>query len=113
MKKKYELKNPVLRKPFINNAIEEFNNNLALKNKNLRVDFDEDTYRYFIKLDHEYFKKQGCICDDEKIRLNKLYNEKCELNRVIKENTNDKELKTVPIVIHKYFGYPMYEMTVS
>ena len=59
MKKKYELKNPVLRKHFIINAIEEFNNNLALKNKNFRVDFDEDTYRYFIKLDHEYFTKQG------------------------------------------------------
>ena len=38
--KKYELKNPVLRKHFIINAIEEFNNNLALRNKNFRVDFE-------------------------------------------------------------------------
>ena len=113
MKQKYELKDPVLRKHFIINAFEELNNNLALKNKNFRVDFDEDTYRYFIKLDHGYFTKQGCISDDEKIRLNKLYKEKCELNQVIKKNTNDKELKIVPIVIHKYFGYPMYEITVS
>ena len=84
-----------------------------MKNKNFGVDFYEDTYKYFIKLDHDYLKKQGCIFDEEKIRLNKLYNDKCELNQVIKENTNDKELKMVPIVIHKYFGYPMYEITVS
>ena len=68
--KTYELKNPVLRKHFIINAIEEFNNNLKLKNKNFRVNFDEDTYKYFIKLDHDCFKKQGCISDNEKIHLN-------------------------------------------
>ena len=84
-----------------------------MKNKNFGVYFYEDTYKYFIKLDHDYLKKQGCIFDEEKIHLNKLYNDKCELNQVIKENTNDKELKMVPIVIHKYFGYPMYEITVS
>ena len=111
--KKYELKTPVLCKHFIINAVKEINNNLALKNKNFRVDFDKDTCKYFIKLHHDYLKKQGCISDEEKIHLNKLYNDKCELNQVIKENTNDKELKMVPIVIHKYFGYPMYEITLS
>ena len=39
--------------------------------------------------------------------LLKLYKEKCELNQVIKENTKDNELKMIPIVIHKYFGYPL------
>ena len=62
--KTYELKNPVLRKHFIINAIEEFNNNLKLENKNLTVDSDEYTYKYFIKLDHDYFKKQGRISDN-------------------------------------------------
>ena len=62
--KTYELKNPVLQKHFIINAIEEFNNNLKLENKNFTVDSDEYTYKYFIKLDHDYFKKQGCISDN-------------------------------------------------
>ena len=107
-----ELKNPVLCKHFIINAIEEFNNKLTLENKTFRVDFDEDTYKYFIRLDRDYFEKQGSISNDEKIRLNELCNEKCELNQVIKENTNDKKLKMIPIVIHKYFNYPVYEITV-
>ena len=61
LEKTYELKNPVLHKHFIINAIEEFNNKLTLENKNIRVDFDEDTYKYFIRLDHDYFKKQVLI----------------------------------------------------
>ena len=64
--KTYELKNPVLCKHFIINAIEESNNKLTLENKIFRVDFGKDTYKYFIRLDHDYFKKQGCISDDEK-----------------------------------------------
>ena len=64
-------------------------------------------------MDHDYFKKQGCISDDEKIRLNNLYKEKCELKQVIRENTDDKRLKMIPIVIHKYFGYPLFEITVK
>ena len=47
-----------------------------------------------------------------KTHLNELYKEKCELNQVIKDNTRDAKLKMIPIVIHKYFGYPMYEITV-
>ena len=109
----YKLKNPILRKHFIINAIEEFNNILALENKNFRVNFDEDTKKYFIRKDHDYFQKQGCISDDEKIRLSNLYKEKCELNRVIRENTDNKKLKMIPIVIHKYFGYPLDEITVK
>ena len=57
--KTYELKNPVLRKHFIINAIEEFNNELTLENKIFSVDFDEYTYKYLIRLDQDYFKKQG------------------------------------------------------
>ena len=62
--KTYKLKNPVLRKHFIINAIEEINNKLLLENKELRVDFDENTRDYFIRMDLNYFKKQGCISDD-------------------------------------------------
>ena len=94
------------------NSIEKFNNKLALENKEFRVEFDENTYKYFIRLDQDYFKKQGCISDNNKICLNGLYNEKCELNQVIKENANDKKLKMIPIVISKYYGYPVYEITV-
>ena len=78
--KRYELKNPVLPKCFIINAIEDFNNKLTLENKKFRLDFGEYTYKYFIRLDPDYFKKQGYISNDEKICLNELYNEKCELN---------------------------------
>ena len=46
-------------------------------------------------------------------RLINLYKEKCELNQVIKENTNENELRMISIVIHKYFGYPLYEITVK
>ena len=56
--KTYELKNPVLRKHFLINAIEEFNNKLTLENKIFRVDFEEYTYKYLIRLDQDYFKKQ-------------------------------------------------------
>ena len=48
----------------------------------------------------------------KKIRLNDLYNEKCELNQVIKENTNDKKLKTISIEMHKCVNYPAYEITI-
>ena len=78
-----------MRKHFIINATEEFNNISLLENKNFTVDFDEHTKKYFIKIDHDYFKKQGWISDDEKIHLNNLYKEKCELNQIIKDNTNE------------------------
>ena len=78
-----------MHKHFIINAIKEFNNTLALDYKNFTLDFDEHTKKYFIKIDHDYFKKQGCISDDEKICLNNLYKEKCELNQIIKDNTNE------------------------
>ena len=58
-------------------------------------------------------RKQGCISDDEKINLLKLYKEKCELNQVIKKNSDDEKLKMIPIVIHKFFGYSLYEITVK
>ena len=42
-----------------------------------------------------------------------MYKEKCELNQEIKDHTNENELKMIPIVIHKYFGYPLYEISVK
>ena len=50
---RHELKNSILRKHFIINAIEEYNNKSTLENKNFRADFDEDTKEYFIKIDHD------------------------------------------------------------
>ena len=84
-----------MHKHFIINAIKEFNNTLALDYKNFTLDFDEHTKKYFIKIDHDYFKKQGCISDDEKICLNNLYKEKCELNQIIKDNTSENELRII------------------
>ena len=52
MEKTYELKNPILRKHFMMNVVEEFKNKLTLKNQKVRADFDEDTYKYFNRLDH-------------------------------------------------------------
>ena len=34
-------------------------------------------------------KKQGCISNDEKLNLLKLFKEKCELDQVIKEITDE------------------------
>ena len=53
LEKTYELKKTILYKHFIINAIEEFRNKLELGNKQFRVDFDEDTYKYFIRSDHK------------------------------------------------------------
>ena len=53
--KTYKLKDPILFKHFI--AIGEFNNKLALENKNFGLDFDEDTKEYFIKIDYDYLEK--------------------------------------------------------
>ena len=39
------------------NATEEFNNKLALENKEFRVDFDEDTHEYFMEIDLDFLKK--------------------------------------------------------
>ena len=62
-------------------------------------------------MDLDYFKKQGSISDNNKTCLNELYNEKCELSQVIKENTNDEKFKMILIVISKYCGDPVYEIT--
>ena len=43
----------------------------------------------------------------------KTIGRKHELNRAIKENTNENELKMMSVIIHKYFGYPLYEITVK
>ena len=47
----------------------------------------------------------------QKIVLIELYNEKYELDQVIKENTNDEKLNMIPI-IDEYFNSPIYEITV-
>ena len=46
-------------------------------------------------------------------RLINFYKEKCKLNQVIKENTNEDELRMISIAMHKYFGCPLYEITVK
>ena len=42
-----------------------------------------------------------------------MYKEKCKLNQIIKDNTNENELRMIPFVIHKYFGYPLHEIAVK
>ena len=41
------------------------------------------------------------------------YFEKCKLNQVIKDSTNDNKLRMIPIVTHKCFGFSLYESTVK
>ena len=111
--KTYKLKNPILRKHFIINAIEEFNNKLTLENKEFRVNFDEDTHEYFLEIDFNFFRKYGCISNDEQINSFKMYQVKPELNKSIKENSDYEKLRMISFVKDKYFGYPLYEITVK
>ena len=65
------LKNVILRKHFIINAIGEFNNKS-------RVDFDEDTNEYFLEIDFDFSKNHECISYDEKINSFKMCKVKSE-----------------------------------
>ena len=111
--KTYKLKNPIIHKHFIINAIEEFNNKLTLENKEFRVNFDEDTHEYFLEIDFNFFRKYGCISNDEQINSFKMYQVKPELNKSIKENSDYEKLRMISSVKDKYFGYPLYEITVK
>ena len=42
-----------------------------------------------------------------------MYQEKCELNQIIKDNANENELRIIWVVIHQDFGYPLYEIAVK
>ena len=111
--KTYKLKNLIIDKHFIINAIEEFNNKLTLENKEFRVDFDEDTHEYFFEIDFNFFKKYGCKSNDEQINSFKMYQAKLELNKLIKENYDYEKSRMISFVKDKYFGYPLFEITVK
>ena len=42
-----------------------------------------------------------------------MYKEKCKLNQITKDNTNENELWMIPVVIRKYFGYPLHEIALK
>ena len=42
-----------------------------------------------------------------------MYQAKLELNKLIKENSDYKKLRMISFVKDKYFGYPLYEITVK
>ena len=77
---------------------------------------DTDSFKLSIKDTNPYELDDhidtSSFSDNNKISLKELYDEKCELNQVIKENTYDEKLKMIAIVISKYCGYPVYEITV-
>ena len=70
--KTYQLKNPIIHKHFIINAIEEFNNKLTLENKEFRVNFDEDTHEYFLEIDFIFLENMDVF-----LMMNKLTHLKC------------------------------------
>ena len=87
----YTLKSPILCRYFLIKAIEEINKALKKDNKKFRIDFNEDSYKYFNKKDHKYFKNQGCVTDNDVILVAEIINEMNNLELVIKENNNDKK----------------------
>ena len=42
-----------------------------------------------------------------------MYKVKSELNKLIKENSDYEKLRIISFVKDKYFGYPLYEITVK
>ena len=57
----YELKDPLIRRHFVFNSIEEINKKLEKGTKDYTVDFNDDTYYYFDDQTYEYFKQHERI----------------------------------------------------
>ena len=109
-KETYKLKKRILSRHFLIRTIKEINKKLKKDNKKFQIDFNEDSYEYFNKQDHIYFKNQGCVTDKGVILVCEVIEEMNNLELVIKENTNDKKLKFYPEKVKS--GLPIYEISV-
>ena len=58
-------KTPIIRRHFLIKTFEEINQELKKDNRPFRIGFDSDAYNYFNDQNCYYFKKEGCITDDD------------------------------------------------
>ena len=73
--------------------MKKINKELKKDNRQFRIDFDEDAYKYFNEVNYNYFEREGCIADDGGLFYFKMHEEIYALDRAIKNNTNNKKLK--------------------
>ena len=94
LEESYKLKSPILLKHFMFKAYEELSNKLE-KNKNI-LKTHYDGFECNEEIIHDYFKDQGCISDSGEINYSNFIKEISSLNRIIRENYNDKEIMFPP-----------------
>ena len=92
----YELKNPIIQRHILIKTIEEINQQLKKDERQFTIDFDEDSHNFFNKQNDYYFRKGGCIADDDGLLYFKAYEVVYGLELLIKNNLDDKELKFKP-----------------
>lgn len=93
-------------------AIEELNKELEKKSEMYRAVFDERIRDYFFNIDYEYFNKLGYIADNGWLYAVEIDQEKKELDKLIRENTNEYKLRMNSYVNYKYAHHPSYEIIV-
>ena len=89
----YELTKLIIHRHFLIKTFEEINQESKKDNRQIRIHFDDNAYKYFNYQNYNYFKKEGCIADNDALLYSKLREEIYPLDLAIKKNTNDKELK--------------------
>ena len=92
----YELNNRILHRKFLIKTSEEINRVLKKDNRKFRIDFDNNASDYFHQQNYDYLKKEGCITDNDGLLYFKTREELYALDLLIKNNTNDLELKLLP-----------------
>ena len=89
----YELTKLIIHRHFLIKTFEEINQESKKDNRQFRIHFDDNAYKYFNDQNYNYFKKEGCIADNDALFYFKLREELYPLDLAIKKSTNDKELK--------------------
>ena len=92
----YELNNLIIHRHLLIKTFEEINKELKTDNRQFRIDFDDNAYKYFNDLNYKYFKTERCIADDSDLSYFKMREDMYTLDGAIKNNTDDKELKFMP-----------------
>ena len=54
----YELNNLIIHRHLLIKTFEEINKELKTDNRQFRIDFDDNAYKYFNDLNYKYFKKE-------------------------------------------------------
>ena len=92
----YELNNRILHRKFLIKTFEEINQELKKNNRQFRIDFDNNASDYFHQQNYDYLKKEGCLTDNDGLLYFKTREELYALDLLIKNNTNNLELKLLP-----------------